>query len=192
LTLGESGHIVSCIQLNVVPLVGESNEMSAHCAALNIFGSDDWNARAYGSLSIASRVSASVRSNAQTLAVRKQLVKLNSSLDDFFAAIRDAMDGKTKVTAPQESTPESIAKSKATLEELDRLLSRTYLQAKHAGLTNRTVTAGQFHKMREHIDELQDLREWFEMMSNPGPVKELFARAEREADAEPFDLSKVR
>src|SRR5208282_3570149 len=127
--------------------------MSAHCADLNMFGGDEWNARAYGSLSIASSVSAHIKSSTQTLALRKLLKNLNSSLGEFFAQIRAVMDGKVPAHASEESTPETIAKSKAVLKDLDRVLTDAYLRAKRAGLTNRTVTGGQFRRLREHIDE---------------------------------------
>jgi hypothetical protein len=167
--------------------------MTAHCAALNMFGGDEWNARAYGSLSIASRVSARIQSNTQILTGRKLLVKLNSTLANFFADIRPVMEGKVPSETREEVTPEKIAKARTVLKDLDEVLSKVYVQAKRTGLTNRTLTAGPLRTLREHIDELQDLREWFEMISNIAPVKELFERAEREAHTEPvFDLSKVR
>lgn len=167
--------------------------MTPDCVVLNMFGSDEWNARAYGSLSVASNVSARIKPNTQTLAMRKLLVNLNSTLDRFFADIRAAMEGKVPAEPAEQSTPEMIAKSAAMLKDLDQVLSRTYHRAEHMGLTNRAWTAGPLRTLREHIDELQDLREWFEMISDIRPVNELFERADREAHSEPaFDLSKVR
>ena len=168
--------------------------MTAHCAALNMFGGDEWNAKAYGSLSIASSVSAHIKSNGQTLAMRKLLVNLNSTLDNFFAEVRAIMEGRVPAQPSDgEPTTQKIAKSAAVLKDLDEVISRIYLQSKRTGLTNRTLTAGPLRKLRGQIDELQDLREWFETISDLRPVKELFDRAEREATSEEyFDLSKVR
>lgn len=167
--------------------------MPAHCEVPNMFGGDEWNARAYGSLSIASSISAHIKSKTQILALRKQLVNLNTTLDEMFADVRAAMEGKLPALTLEEVTPETIAKTGAMLKDLDELLTRTYLEAKRAGLTNRTVMAGQLEKLREHIDELQDLREWLQMTTNFEEVKAKFERAEREAGSgQVFDLSKVR
>lgn len=169
--------------------------MTVDVAVWNTFGGDEWNAEAYKSLSVASSVSALLRSNALPLNLLWQLRNLNKTLDDFFKEIREVMEGKNKVPVQPNDTPiaERVETTRTRLKELDEVLSRVYRQAKRAGLTNRTFMALQYARLREHIDEVQDLREWLDLYSNPAHVDELFARAERESQYErPIDLSKVR
>lgn len=168
--------------------------MTADAAVLNSFGGDDWGAKIYGSISIASRVSALIHSRTQWMKLVWFLRTLNKKLDEMFAGIRAVMEGRGAEVPPDGLTPEArMAKVLFSLHELHRLLSGIYQASRRAGLTNSSFTAATLQKLHTHDEEVVDLIEWVELTANPIPLEQLFQRAEQEAQTEqPLDLSKVR
>jgi len=159
-------------------------------AVLGNFESDRWDADVYAAMALASQLSALVKSRALTVSFAYQLWKLNSSLSEFFSEVRKAIE---KGASPDEDvTPERILEAAQTLRKLHGRIKTIYAAAKHSGLTNNLLTAGQFHNISKHGDNLLELVELLELSLNPEVIQAIFDRASAERDrGEVFELSQV-
>ena len=168
--------------------------MTADAYVLNSFSGETWDAEIYGSLSIASQLAAMIRTRAQAWKLIWYLRQLNRKLEDMFAYIYAAMEGKPMPpVAPDGLTEEQrILKLWHSLHELHRVLDRTYQAGRRTGLTNSTLTATTFVRLHKHDEEVLDLIQWVETLRNPQELEALFERAAHEAETEnAFDLSTV-
>ncbi len=92
--------------------------MATAAAVLTNFGSDNWNAELYESLSLAARLSMAVKTvktHSHNLRLSYLLWKVNGSASRFFQEVEDIISGKKAVPGPEEPvTPENIQKAIST------------------------------------------------------------------------------
>src|SRR5208283_2111186 len=108
-------YVCACPTLSV----GE-NPVATAAAVLTNFGTDNWNAELYESLSLAARLSIAVKTvetHTHNLKLSYLLWKLNGSASRFFQEVDDIIAGtNTSVSqdSQEEPTPENIQKAIAT------------------------------------------------------------------------------
>lgn len=157
--------------------------MSASATVLANFGRNQWNARVYGSLSIASRIASLVKDRRQAVRLAFLLRKLNNSLASFFEEIYLRIEGKIPPQSPAEPlTAERAQNALHSLRELSTSLFETYEGAKSKRLTNNSLLAGPFSRLRTYSEDISELADWLEMSLDLKPVEEIFERARLEAE----------
>jgi hypothetical protein len=159
---------------------------------LTIIGPDEWDARVYGALSIASSLSAAVRTRAGRFRLAYGFHKVNRSLAEMFSNVYETLEGKRPVPNVEPITPQRLHEISENICRVARTLEYLCEQSKRAGLTSDSLTAGSLNSFRKRIEELDDLAGWFETAAHPEEVNSIFARAKQEKErGELFDLSQV-
>lgn len=167
--------------------------MSANAAVLADLGTGRWNARVYGSLSIASRIASMVRDRRAAVRLAILLGRLNHHLASFFEDIYQRIEGKIP-TDPAAKTPTSAEVQNAlrSLRELSTSLFETYQAAKSKRLTNNSLLAGSFSRLRTYSEDISELGDWLEMSLDLKAVEEIFERSGREAEqGDVFDIKQA-
>jgi len=157
---------------------------------MSLFGSDQWNAEVYDSLSVASKVSGMVRDRAQVFRLAYQLYTLNTKLRDIFEKVHSAIENP-KPGEP--ASPEQFQKLIFVIRELSTTLYNTYERAKLARLTNYSLIAGSLSRLHTFSEDLSELADWLEMIQDPNSFEPVFERAKKEIErGEVYDLSQVK
>ena len=166
--------------------------MATAATFLTIIGPDEWDTRVYGALYTASRLSLAVRTRANTLRLAYSFHKVNRLLGEMLSNVYDAVEGKHPVPDVEPITPRRLEEASQNVDRLARMLEHLCEQAKKAGLTNNSLTAGSLDGIRKRVEELKDLADWFDTAAHPEEVDSIFARAKQERErGELFDLSQV-
>ena len=134
---------------------------------LNIYGAstDRWNASAHAALSLAWRVSASVRSQATIISLARNVWKLEHILREFLEKIyQTAENPPPPPTEP--ITKEQIMEAASTLQQIHRTIERLYIRAKSAGLTNRRFIGAALNSVKVRGEELLEFGDALEMSLN--------------------------
>lgn len=128
-------------------------------------GTDHWNASAHAALSLAWRVSASVRSQATILSLARDAWKLERILRDFLEEIYKAAENPPP--PPTEPiTTEQIMDAANTLRQIHRTIEQLYTRAKSAGLTNRRFIGAALNSVKVRGEELLEFGEALAMSLN--------------------------
>jgi hypothetical protein len=174
--------------------VGE-NPVTTAAAVLNNFGTDNWKADLYESLSLAARLSIAVKSvktHTHNLKLSYLLWKLNGHASRFFQKVEDITAGKIKTPEVSAPTPEDIEKAIAALMQLGSTFNEVYEQASRKRLLNNSIIAGPVVALRAHADKFFELAEWCEMFLHVEDVERVFASANEERQrGDVYDLSQV-
>lgn len=175
--------------------------MGAGCAALATFGSDEWNAKLYDSLSAASRLVLDMKTHSQVVSFAFFLWRLNGRLESFSEAMKKISEGELPAAqqanisqqASEPYTPERGQNAARQLEELSRLLAYIYEQSQRRRLTNNSLTAGQLSRLNKHAQCILDLSDWLHVLTQPEEIEGIFNRAIADKErADIFDISQVR
>jgi hypothetical protein len=150
------------------------------CPSLAIgsaLGSAPWSADAFLAESLASKVSYSVRSQANVLLLAKDLWTLDSKLRKFLKGIYTDAEKRFKsgVKSPPVSE-EDIESALQTLRRVSESVEQMYRRAKAAGLTNRRFVGAALNSVHVRGDEILDLVESVELGMNPD-VDSVFDKA---------------
>jgi len=134
---------------------------------LNIYGvsADRWNASAHAALSVAWRVSASVRSQATILSLARDVWKLEHMLRDFLENIYKAAENPPPPPA-EPITKEQVREAATTLQQIHRTIEQLYIRAKGAGLTNRRFIGAALNSVKVRGEELLEFGDALEMSLN--------------------------
>jgi hypothetical protein len=127
-------------------------------------GTDKWNASAYGALSVAWRVSTSVRVQANILSLSRNVWKLDGILRHFLEEIYKAAENPPARTEP--ITKEQIMEAANTLQQIHRTIDQLYARAKSAGLTNRGFIGTALNSVKVRGEELLEFGDALEMSLN--------------------------
>ncbi len=170
--------------------------MATAAAVLNNFGTDNWNAEMYESLSLAARLSIvvkNVRSHGQNIKLSYWLWKVNARAAKFFQAVDDFVaENAPPQPDSQPPTPELIEKAIAKLMELGASYNAIYEEARRRRLLNNSLIAGPVTALRANADQFFELAEWCDLYLHSDRVDELFAQANQQrAKGEVYDLSQV-
>ena len=169
------------------------NVLATAVTVLNNFGIDGWNARVYGSLSLASQVSIMVKTRAQAFRVSYLLWKLNSNVNQFFLKVDDILSGKIVCPPSAEPiTPQQFTQGANDLLRLGLTLNGIYENARRQRLTNNSLIAGPATALRAHADHFFEMAEWFESLAHRDELERVFANAQEERQrGDVFELSQV-
>src|SRR5579859_1329266 len=127
-------------------------------------GIDNWNASAYAALSIACRVSASLRAQTAILSLTRDAWKLEGVLRHFLDQIYKAVENPPTPTEPV--TREQILEAANTLRQIHRTIEQLYTRAKSAGLTNRSFIGAALNSIKVRAEELLEFGDALEMSLN--------------------------
>jgi len=127
-------------------------------------GTDKWNASAYAALSVAWRVSASVRTQATILSLSRDVWKLDGILRNFLEEIYKAAENPPPPTEPV--TKEQMMEAAKTLQQIHRTIEQLYVRAKSAGLTNRRFIGAALNSVKVRAEELLEFGDALEMSLN--------------------------
>lgn len=167
--------------------------MTAYAAVRPFFGTDQWNAEVYGSLSIASEIASMVKNRSKNILLAYKLHALNRHLARFFEQVHDQMEGKRTLPAGKEPpTEEEYQKAVKSLQDLSRSMYVTYETCKRLRLTNNSLLAGSIARLRTYSEELSELAEWLETGGQKDVFADVFMRSEQEKErGDIYDLSQV-
>lgn len=157
--------------------------MSAPATVLNAVGTFDWNTRIYGTLTAVSRLAGNIKNRANVLKLAYQLHDANRHLNEFFEIVNAAMEGKIPAR-PNEPlpTPQRLCATADNLEQLYRTLDYVCESWRRVGLMNNSLTAGSLRSLHRHAEAIANLADWFDLVSQPQNVTEIFDKAERERE----------
>jgi hypothetical protein len=127
-------------------------------------GTDKWNASAYAALSVASRVSASVRTQGTIFSLSRDIWKLDGMLRNFLEEIYQAAENPPPPTEPV--TKEQMMEAAKTLQQIHRTIEQLYVRAKSAGLTNRRFIGAALNSVKVRAEELLEFGDALEMSLN--------------------------
>lgn len=170
--------------------------MATAAAVLNNFGTDNWNAELYESLSLAARLSLAVKSvktHGHSVRMSYWLWKINGNAAKFFQKIDDITAGTIPADPDAKPpTPEEIQKAIAKLMEVGTSYNSIYEEARRKRLLNNSLIAGPVTALRANADQFFELAEWCELMLHADRVDEVFAAANAQrARGDVYDLSQV-
>src|SRR5208283_1944431 len=117
-------------------------------AVLNSFGTDNWNAELYESLSLAARLSMAVKAmknHGQIVKMSYLLWRINGHTGKFFQEVEDIIAGKKTLKSPAVDEPvtsERIQKSIDSFMEIGKSLNSIYEEAQKKRLLNNSLIAG--------------------------------------------------
>ncbi len=177
------------------PKAGE-NPVATAAAVLSNFGTDNWKAELYESLSLAARLSMAVKSvktHGHSVRMSYWLWKINGKAAKFFQRVDDITAG-TILSEPDAKppTPEEIQKAIAKLMEVGTSYNSIYEEARRKRLLNNSLIAGPVTALRANADQFFELAEWCELILHADRVEEIFAAAnEQRARGDVYDLSQV-
>jgi hypothetical protein len=183
------------------PLGTGEKPVATAVAVLNGFGTDNWNAELYESLSLAARLSMAVKAvknHGQIVKMSYLLWKINGHVGSFFQEVEDIVAGTSErtstsaTTADEPVTPERIQKSIDSFMEIGKSFSRIYEEAQRKRLLNNSLIAGPIIALRANSDRFFEMAEWFDLLLNTERVEEIFADANAQrSKGEVYDLSQV-
>jgi hypothetical protein len=127
-------------------------------------GTDKWNASAYAALSVASRVSASVRTQGTIFSLSRDIWKLDGMLRNFLEEIYQAAENPPPPAEPV--TKEQMMEAAKTLQQIHRTIEQLYVRAKSAGLTNRRFIGAALNSVKVRAEELLEFGDALEMSLN--------------------------
>jgi hypothetical protein len=166
--------------------------MASAAVLAGSLGSDQWDAQVYAVLSMASRLSALVKSRAQTIRLGYHLWQLNSLLGRFFDDIRGRAEGKLVEAHATSSSPEQIDDSIRALRQIHVKIETIYEAARRARLTNNSLLAMPLRSVHTYSDDILELAELLEAYQNSDGIKAIYDRAAQEkARGEIYDLAEV-
>lgn len=155
--------------------------MSANAAVLANFGTDQWNADVYESLSVASRLSSMVKDSTQSFYLAYHLRRLNSRLDGLFGEVFAMIEGKKAIPPSDPPTPERIRNAINSMYQLHSVLSQIFNSAKCRRLTNNSLFSSQVRKLAQMSENALEFAEWLEMAClHQEEVAQIFERARAE------------
>ena len=167
--------------------------MGSAAAVIQTFQTDEWNAKVFGALSIASNLAALVKKKANVLHLAYSLNKINRQLGSMFDEVYGVTEGKINVEVKEEITEAKAREFLHDLMRLYRAIENSYERMRRAGLLNNSLISGQLLKLRAHGDAILDLADFVETSFNTEEVNALFARASEEREhGELYDLEQVQ
>jgi hypothetical protein len=153
-------------------------------AAAAVIGTPLWNAELYGSLSVSSRLSALISSQAAQFKIGWFLWQLNRKLEAFLGtldkSISDVEHGRStaKGDAPKRET---VEKSLANLMDLYRILDGIHSHCVRHRLMNVSRLAWGLKSLRSNADRIEEIASWLNDATNPQPdFRDAFAKAQEE------------
>ena len=153
-------------------------------------GTDVWNATAYRVLSVAYKVSASVRNHVAAAKMAHLLWSFDRLLTGFLEEIYTKAESGYK--PPEPVTPEQIAAAIQTLRQIHRAVERIYVALKAVGMANRSLIGGPLGSLRLRADDILDLAESLELAVNPD-VDSIFEKSLEELKrGQTFDLESIK
>jgi hypothetical protein len=124
-----------------------------------------WRVDALRAETLASKVSASVRNQANILRVASNLWTLDGRLRDFLEKFYKQVEkGTPSVTPPTEEGLQSALKS---LRSITDSIEEMYNRGKAGGLTNRRFVGAALNSVRMRSEELRDIVESVELSMTP-------------------------
>ena len=133
-------------------------------SAIHGAGTDKWNASAYAALSVASRVSASVRTQGTIFSLSRDIWKLDGMLRNFLEEIYRTAENPPPPTEPV--TKEQMLEAAKTLQQIHRTIEQFYARAKSASLTNRRFIGAALNSVKVRAEELLEFGDALEMSLN--------------------------
>ena len=167
--------------------------MSAGAAVLASFGSTQWDAQVYGSLSRASEIFGIIKDRGQALRVAWTLWRLNSEIHDMLEQVYAIMEGRAAAEPSDEPvTPERARGIEENVRRLALLMAAIYDEARRKRITNYSVLGGPLSRLKIFSDELLDLADWIADTQDEAGVNSAFDRSRAEQEkGEVFDLGQV-
>ncbi len=169
--------------------------VSAGALVLTNFGSEEWTAELYGSLSVASELAEMVKNRGQAIRMAYILWRLSGRCDAFLDRTHDIMEGRIQpVMKPEqkEFTTEQAQETIHSLRQLAIVLSGVYDDARRKRLTNNSLLGGPLSRLRLGAEEMLNIADWLDQIIEPAGVEGVFARAQGERErGEVFDLSHI-
>jgi len=127
-------------------------------------GTDKWNASAHAALSLAWRLSASVKAQATILSLSRDVWKLDGILRHFLEEIYKAAENPPTPAEP--IAKEQIMEAANTLQQIHRTIEQLYARAKSVGLTNRRFIGAALNSVKVRAEELLEFGDALEMSLN--------------------------
>jgi hypothetical protein len=153
-------------------------------AAATFFGTDTWNAEVYGSLSISSRLSALLKSNAAQLKLVEFFWKTNRNIESFLDKIDNAVRNAEKAIEKGNANSEPLNRAAAEkaigqLSDLYQILDNIHQHCVRYRLNNFSRLAVGLNRLRRNADRVDELAAWLQDVLNPD-FKDAFATARAE------------
>jgi len=142
--------------------------------AASFVGSDLWNAEVYGTLSVASRTTATIKNAQHLLHTRWSYMRLNRHMDtllESFYSIFDRAQRGALTPAKENATPEQIQKSVESLWNLHHSVQCVYDLSVRKGLKKKILLSAQVEQLAQSKERLLDVIQWVTEMSNPEDVR---------------------
>jgi hypothetical protein len=128
-------------------------------------GTDTWNASAYAALSMAWRVSASLKNQNAIFTLTISAWKMDSALRHFLVQIYKAAENPQSVTSGP-ITEQQILEAAKTCRQIHSTIEQIYIRAKGAGLTNRRFIGAAINSIKVRAEDILEIGEALEMSIN--------------------------
>jgi hypothetical protein len=126
---------------------------------------DKWNETAYATLSVAWRVSDSVKRHAAILSLARDLWKLDRMLRNFLEVLYKAVENPPKTAEPP--TQEQLLTAAETLRNIHATIDSAYIRARSGGLTNNSIVGAIFNSVKLQSEETLEIGDWLASYSDP-------------------------
>src|SRR5713101_4588151 len=127
-------------------------------------GTDAWNASAYAALSMAWRVSASLRTQSAILTLTRDVWKMDSMFRHFLEKIYKAAENQVPPSEPV--TEQQILEAAKICRQIHGTVEQFYSRAKGAGLTNRRFIGAALNSIKVRSEEILDIGDALELSIN--------------------------
>jgi len=150
---------------------------------------DKWNEVGYATLSVASRVSNSLKTHTATLSLARDLWKLNTLLRNILEIVYNAVEHPTPPKEPV--TQEQILAAAEVFRKVHGVVDNIYTLAKSKGLTNRRLLGTIFNSVKQRSEEVLDIGDWMVNYTDPEADKILNQAIDDLHRGHVHDLSEV-
>ncbi|WP_128914918.1 hypothetical protein [Granulicella sibirica] len=157
--------------------------------AASLVGTDMWNAEVYGGLSVASRMSATIRQGRNTLKIRWAFMRLNGIMTGFLEHFYLVLEGKVPASdtsaATEMPSADRVERAMEGLWNLHHAIEGLYDTGVRKGFRQRTLLRDQMATLEKNKELLVDMIQWLSQMTDSEEmtrINELFDLAEAEIE----------